>query len=62
MTQSAKMPDAVAPGLVGISDGWSARATGGTSISAPAGGSLTLGGELGNLGGGGPAIWSVPTR
>jgi len=42
----------VAPGLVGISDGWSARVTGCTAISAPNGGSLTLDGEVGNLGGG----------
>jgi hypothetical protein len=52
----------VAPTLVGISDGWSARVTGGTSVSVRNGGSLTFGTEVGNLGGDRPALWSVSAR
>ena len=46
---------------VGLSDGWSARVTGGVSMSAPGGGTLALGGEYGGIGAG-YGVWTANAR
>lgn len=50
--------DGTALSVVGIGDGWAARATGGLTLSGIEGWSLTLGAEAGNLGGEGPEFWT----
>jgi hypothetical protein len=50
--------DGTALSVVGIGDGWAARATGGLTLSGIEGWSMTLGAEAGNLGGEGPEFWT----
>lgn len=50
--------DSEALSVVGIGDGWAARATGGLTLSGVEGWALTLGAEAGNLGGEGPEFWT----
>jgi hypothetical protein len=47
--------------FVGISDGWSARVTGGVSMAMKSGGALSLGGEYGGLGSN-YGIWTANAR
>jgi hypothetical protein len=44
--------------VIGIGDGWAARATGGLTLSGIEGWALTAGAEAGNLGGEGPEFWT----
>ena len=46
---------------VGLVDGWSGRVTGGVSMSAPMGGTLSLGGEYGGIGAG-YGVWTANAR
>jgi len=46
---------------VGLSDGWSGRATGGVSMTAAGGGTLSLGGEYGGIGAG-YKLWTGTAR
>jgi hypothetical protein len=50
--------DGTALPVIGIGDGWAARATGGLTLSGVEGWALTLGAEAGNLGGEGPEFWT----
>ncbi len=50
--------DGTALSVIGIGDGWAARATGGLTLSGIEGWSLMLGAEAGNLGGEGPEFWT----
>jgi outer membrane autotransporter protein len=50
--------DGTALSVVGIGDGWAARATGGLTLSGIEGWAVTLGAEAGNLGGEGPEFWT----